>query len=137
MSWTHWRTPASRQFFGRLIVQPYAQCLALAGVSPVDREMTLADNLCPFCGGAPQVSIRAATSQAPDGTRYLEYATCRAHGRSVRRSARTAARPTRGVSVTISEWHDHIRVDTCDSCQRYLKSIDLSVLVQRFPSSTR
>ena len=55
MLWTHWRTPASRQFFGRLIVQPYAQCLALAGVSPVDREMTLADNLCPFCGGAPQV----------------------------------------------------------------------------------
>jgi len=134
MLWTHWRTPASRQFFGRLIVQPYAQCLALAGVSPVDRELTLADNLCPFCGGAPQVSIRAATSQAPDGTRYLECATC-----SSTWPFRAPLCPhcgeadTRRLGYFHSEWQDHIRVDTCDSCQRYLKSIDLTVSESAVP----
>jgi formate dehydrogenase maturation protein FdhE len=29
--------------------------------------------------------------------------------------------------------HDHIHVDTCDSCQRYLKSVDLSVLDSAVP----
>ena len=32
--------------------------------APVDREMTRADNLCPFCGGAPQVSDPTAAGFA-------------------------------------------------------------------------
>ena len=71
-------TPADDQFFAKAIVQPYAQRLAECGVAPVGRELGRADNRCPFCGGAPQLSVLcgAGDPALEGGARALQCATC-------------------------------------------------------------
>jgi hypothetical protein len=133
MLYSAWRTPGTRQFFGRLVIQPYAQCLALAGVPPVDREMTLAENLCPFCGGAPQVSILSGGSHT-DGARHLECATCSTTWLFRRvRCAACGETEARRIGYYQSPSFDHMRVDTCDACNHYLKSIDLGAAESAVP----
>ena len=52
-----WRAPSDRRFFPKAVLQPYAHWLATAGIQPVGRSMTRAENRCPFCGGMPQLAI--------------------------------------------------------------------------------
>ena len=131
---TSWRTSSTRDFLGRLVMQPYAQCLALAGVPPVDREMTRADNLCPFCGGAPQVSILDGRPASNGRARHLECGTCStAWVFRETRCAYCGETEPRRIGRYHSPAFEHMRVDTCDACQHYLKSIDLDRLESAVP----
>jgi FdhE protein len=130
MEW--WQTPADRQFLPKALLQPYARCLADAGVAPADREVVRADNRCPFCGGPPQLSIlRTAASGALDhgGGRALLCATCLTIW-PFRRvlCARCGEEDERKLSYFHAPSSDHVRVDACDTCRHYLKSIDLTRL---------
>ena len=73
-----WRAPSDRQFFAKVILQPYAQWLAERGAAPVGRGLPRADNRCPFCAGTPQLSMfRGASDSALEGGgRALQCATC-------------------------------------------------------------
>jgi formate dehydrogenase accessory protein FdhE len=129
---TYWRVPTDRQFFAKAIVQPYAESLARAGVRPLDRPGSRSDLRCPFCGGAPQVSVVQAPlnqSGLEGGGRHLICATC------------LTAWPFGRVRCAYCGQHDesmlgyfharefsHIRIDACDDCGRYVKSIDLTRL---------
>jgi formate dehydrogenase accessory protein FdhE len=131
---TSWRTSSTRDFLGRLVMQPYAQCLALAGVPPVDREMTRADNLCPFCGGAPQVSILDGSAASNRRARHLECGTCStAWVFPEPRCVYCGETEPRRIGHYQSPAFEHTRVDTCDACQHYLKSIDLDRLESAVP----
>src|SRR4029079_3459731 len=74
---TCWNRPSDRQFFAKAVLQPYARFLAEARVMPLDRELTMAENRCPFCGGVPQLSIlHGAGGPLEGGGRSLLCATC-------------------------------------------------------------
>jgi formate dehydrogenase maturation protein FdhE len=104
-----WRAPSDRQFFAKAIVQPYAQWLAETGVAPVGRDVPRADARCPFCGGAPQLStFRGPGDAAIEGSDGEE--------------------AERKLGYFHSPAFDHVGVEACDTCRRYLKGIDLTRL---------
>lgn len=126
---TYWRAPSDQHFFAKAAIQPYMSWLAESGIAPVDRHLTVADNRCPFCSGVPQLSMLVSTGEAEGGGRQLLCATCL-----------TAWPFRRVVCVYCGEederktgyFHtplfDHLRVDACESCMHYLKTVDLTKL---------
>lgn len=126
---SNWRAPSDQDFFAKATLQPYACWLAECGIAPIGRPLPRADNRCPFCGGRPQLSILVAAGEADGGGRQLLCATCL-----------TAWPFRRVVCVYCGEederktgyFHtpvfDHLRVDACESCTHYLKTVDLTKL---------
>jgi FdhE protein len=123
----YWRAPSDRQFFAKALLQPYVQCLADAGIAPVGRQQTRAENECPFCGGAPQVSILDKAGDADTGGRLLLCATCLSTW-PFRRvlCAHCGEENERRLGYFQSPSFRHLRLDVCESCRHYLKTVDLT-----------
>jgi FdhE protein len=126
-----WRTPSDRQFFAKAVLQPYAQCLAERGVAPVGRECPRVDNRCPFCGGAPQLSVLSGAGDAAleGGARALQCANCLTIW-PFRRALcpQCGEEDERQLGYFSTTAFDHIRIETCDTCRHYLKCVDLTRL---------
>jgi formate dehydrogenase maturation protein FdhE len=124
----YWETRSDRQFFAKAILQPYAQWLTDAGV-PLPGERPRHDNRCPRCGGAPQLSVLEEAAAGDGGGRRLQCATCLTLW-----PFRRVLCPSCGeedehqLSYFRTPEFDHVRVDVCLRCRRYLKSIDLGRL---------
>jgi formate dehydrogenase accessory protein FdhE len=128
---TWWRTPSDRQFFAKASLQPYAEWLVETRRIPEGHAAASGASRCPHCGGAPQLSIlQAAAGAASDGGgRSLLCATCLAvwpFRRVV--CAHCGEEDERKLGYYQTASHDHLRVDACDSCGHYLKSVDLTRL---------
>jgi FdhE protein len=123
----YWRAPSDRQFFAKALLQPYAQCLADARIAPVGRQQTRAENKCPFCGGAPQVSILETAGDADAGGRLLLCATCLSTW-PFRRvlCAHCGEEDERRLGYFQSPSFRHLRLDVCESCKHYVKTVDLT-----------
>ncbi len=121
-------------FFARACLQPYLELLARERTPPLDSQINAtaaqqratldgapADRLCPFCGRNPQLAFLSADVSAPGlvegsvdgGRRFLMCGDCGA----VWPFQRIACPSCLEVGV---------RVECCDTCRRYLKSIDLT-----------
>jgi formate dehydrogenase accessory protein FdhE len=128
---SYWYAPSDRQFYPKALLQPYAQWLAEAGVAPRGRELARTDNRCPFCGGVPQLSVLHAADESPSGGggRKLQCATCCTEW-PVRRvlCVHCGEEDERKLGYFHSPAFDHLRVDACDACRHYLKSVDLTRL---------
>lgn len=125
-----WSAPSDCAFFAKAILQPYARWLADMAVAPIDRPVTPADNRCPFCGGLPQLSILDNVSQstsADGGGRQLLCATCLTTW-TFRRvlCACCGEEDEHKLGYFHSPALAHLRVDACDTCKRYLKTVDLT-----------
>jgi len=124
----YWRTPSDMQFFGKAIVQPYAKWLHEIDAKPLDRKLENGENRCPFCHGKPQVSIlqiKETTSES--GGRDLLCATCLTAWpfRRVVCANCGEENPSK-IGYFHSPEFDHIRIEACDSCQYYIKAVDLT-----------
>jgi FdhE protein len=127
----YWQARSDRAFFGKALLQPYGQWLAEAGVSPIRPERSHADRSCPRCGGAPQLSILEAVSgMSGDGSsRQLLCASCLTTWPFPRVVCpRCGEDDERKLAYFQSPAFDHVRVDACDNCRCYLKSVDLGRL---------
>jgi FdhE protein len=125
------REPSDRDFFAKAILQPYGERLAAAGITRSDRIGNPADNRCPACGGPPQLSfLEPITAIAGDGG-----------GRSLLCAACLTPWPFRRVRCPacgegderkLAYFHapdlGHLRVDACETCRRYIKTVDLTKL---------
>jgi formate dehydrogenase maturation protein FdhE len=128
---TYWHAPISHQFFPKAILQPYGQRLADDRVAPEDRQRARADNRCPFCGGMPQLATldAPAVATAERTGRQLLCANCLGHW-SFRRvvCARCGVEDERLLVYFQSPAFDHVRVDACENCHHYLKTVDFGRL---------
>jgi len=125
-----WRAPADVRFFPKAFLQPYARWLAEAGGRPRDRVFERHESRCPFCGGAPQVSfLQAREVSAESGNRDLICATCLTAW-PFRRVVCAYCREERPAKLGYfhTPEFDHIRVEACDTCNRYIKGVDLTRL---------
>lgn len=124
-----WHAPSSDQFFAKVALQPYAQHLAAIGVRPIDRDRCPGTHVCPFCGGAPQLSILQSAGDADGGGRQLQCATCFTAW-PLRRvlCAHCGEEDERRLGYYHTAAFDHLRVDACDTCRHYLKTVDLTRL---------
>ena len=124
----YWRARSDHDFFPKALLQPYAQWLADTGAAPIATDAPGADNRCPCCGGRPQLSIlEAADSTSGDGSsRRLQCASCLttwAFRRVVCPSC--GEEEERKLGYFEAPAMEHVRIDACESCGRYLKTIDL------------
>jgi FdhE protein len=128
---TYWSSPSDRQFFAKAVLQPYAQRLADAGIFPSDRPRVAVENRCPGCGGIAQLSILEASSAIAAGGsgRLLLCATCLTPWPFRRILCPWCGEDDeRKLGYFESPAFDYQRVDACETCKRYLKTIDLGRL---------
>ena len=131
----YWRSPSDTQFFAKSIVQPYARWLAETRTTPVGRELAGGERTCPFCGGQPQLSfLQSKESSSESGNRDLLCATCLSSWEFRRVVCANCGeeRPAK-LGYFHSPEFDHIRIEACDSCQHYIKGIDLTRLGHAVP----
>lgn len=110
-------------YLSRAILRPYCATLSALSLRP-DRAGP-AQTSCPFCGGAPAVSARR-----PEGDALRRYLCCGLCGgewplNRIRCPACGEEDPVRLPSYQ-SDSYPAARLEACDTCKRYLKSIDLS-----------
>jgi FdhE protein len=108
-------------FFGRALLQPYAENLARLS----DVNLGNSPSTCPFCGDKPQAG--ALREGGDGGKRSLICSLC-----STEWDFRRILCPECGeedvdkLPVYTAGEFDYVRVEACESCHTYLKSIDLT-----------
>jgi formate dehydrogenase maturation protein FdhE len=126
----YWHAPSDTQFFAKALAQPYLRWLGQSGGKPCGRVEENDGRRCSFCGGMPQVSfLQSREASSESGNRDLVCATC------------TISWPFKRVACAycgeerpmhLCYFHtpafDHIRVEACDTCKRYIKGVDLTRL---------
>jgi len=135
-----WQSPSDRDFFGKALVQPYLERLAEQRVPPRHRDHLRDRGIgapglsqagrCPFCAGAPQLSIlEEHAASLESGGRQLQCANC-LNRWPCRRVVCVACgeEDEHKLAYYQSDEFPHIRVDSCETCGHYLKSIDLGKL---------
>jgi FdhE protein len=123
-----WRTPSDTRFFAKAHLQPYARWLAESGARPLDRSFEPHESRCPFCGGMPQVSfLQSKEASSESGKRDLVCATCLTVWpfRRVVCAYCCEEQPAKLCYFHSPEF-EHIRVEACDTCRRYIKGVDLT-----------
>ncbi len=123
VSWEAART-SREDYLSRAILRPYVEVLRAVGVAP---DRIHQPGRCPFCGGAPWVAARRDGSMMEGARRMLVCALCGGEwpfGRILCPSCREE-NPERLPSYS-AQAHSGVRIEACETCRRYVKSIDLS-----------
>jgi FdhE protein len=124
-----WEDPAGNdlpateagRFYARALLQPYAEYLASRG--RLDTETTEA--VCPFCSARPVAGV--LRGEGDGAKRWLLCSMC-----STEWQYRRVVCPNCGeqdkdrLPVYTASDFDHVRVDACDRCKTYIKSVDLT-----------
>lgn len=118
-------------YLSRAVLRPYAEVLARVGVEP---RRPRREGWCPFCGGPPWIAARRAASQGDGAQRMLGCALCGdewSGGRS--RCPACGEEDPSKLPIFRSEAHPAVRVEACDTCHSYVKSIDLTLDARPIP----
>lgn len=82
---------------------------------------------CPFCGGIPWMASRRAGAQSDGAMRMLHCAVCwHAWNVSRLRCPACGQEDPHKLPFFSAPEHPHVRIEACEQCKGYLKSIDLS-----------
>ncbi len=113
----------SHAFFARTLFQPYAECLAAALTA---RHTDSSASVCPVCGARPQLAV--LRPEGDGGKRFLICSFC------------ITEWEFRRILCPVCGEQDHqklprysaedfiaVRVEACDMCKHYLKSVDMTV----------
>jgi FdhE protein len=127
---TYWRgdnsadfsNAAFEQFLSRAFLQPYAEHLSSDGTPG---ELTVAPALCPLCGARPLLGI--LRPEGDGGKRFLLCSFCLREWEFRRIICSTCGEETETkLPVYVAEQFPYIRVEACDTCKFYLRTIDLT-----------
>ena len=116
--------PAAEDYLSRAMLRPYVEVLRAANVAPnrIHRH-----GRCPFCGGAPAVACRRGGAEGEGAERFLVCGLCGlefAFNRILCPSC-FEEDPYR-LPTFSSDAHPSVRLEACETCRRYVKSVDLS-----------
>jgi FdhE protein len=113
----------SNAFFARVLLQPQAEFLAQAGDAHPPR---LAGNKCPRCGSYPQLAV--IRPEGDGGKRSLLCSFCQSEW-EFRRILCPACEEEHNEKLPrySAEGIAAVRVEACDTCKFYLKSVDMTV----------
>jgi FdhE protein len=127
-----WDAPApAEDTLARAFLRPY---LAVAAELSLPVPRLRAPGHCPSCGGPPFLSVRRPDSESEAGHRFLVCADCGAEwpfGR-IRCPSCFEENPEK-LPAFQTEKHPGVRIEACEVCRRYLKSIDLTVDARPVP----
>jgi FdhE protein len=105
--------------------------LRARGITP-DREHSRGH--CPFCGGAAWISARKTAPDAESGIRYLGCSLCGLDWNFGRIACPACSEgDPHKLPLFQSDAHPAVRIETCETCRRYVKSIDLTLDARPIP----
>lgn len=110
-----------KEFFSRALLQPYFEYQA--GQS--DIAVGAVQPACPFCAEPPQVAV--LRGEGDGGKRSLICSLCSTEWDFRRLLCPNCGEESeRNLPVYTAEEFPHVRIEACDTCQTYIKSIDLT-----------
>jgi FdhE protein len=110
-----------KEFFTRALLQPYFEYQA----SQRDVAVGTVQAACPFCGEKPQVAV--LRGEGDGGKRSLICALCLTEWDFRRLLCPNCGEESeKRLPVYTAEEFPHVRVEACDSCHTYIKSVDLT-----------
>jgi len=113
-------TPAE-VFFSRAFNQPHQELLARRSTA----SRTSVQPLCPFCGSKPLVAV--LRSEGDGAKRSLLCSLCFTEWDFRRLLCPNCGEEDKDkLPVYIAKEFPHIRVEACDACRTYIKSVDLT-----------
>jgi FdhE protein len=110
------------QFFGRAVLQPYAEALA----RQLPQSIGYSGSACPFCDGAPQVAV--LRPEGDGGKRFLLCSFCLREWEFRRVICAWCGEedhhklPRFGTDEV-----KHMMVFACDTCKHYIKAVDMTL----------
>jgi formate dehydrogenase maturation protein FdhE len=111
-------------YLSRAVLRPYVELLRAVNKAP---DRVHARGRCAFCGGSPWIAARRDASAMEGARRMLGCALCGEEwlfGRILCPSC-FEGDPAKLPSFQ-SEKHPTVRIEACETCHRYVKSLDLS-----------
>lgn len=110
-------------FFARALLQPYAERLAMASSAPPAAGDRFT---CPICESRPQAAV--LHPEGDGGKRFLLCSLCLTEW-EFRRILCPACgeQDYKKLPRYSADDHEYVRVEACDTCHFYLKSIDMTV----------
>jgi formate dehydrogenase accessory protein FdhE len=115
---------SSEDYLSRAILRPYVEFLRSINLAP---DRIHKQGRCPFCGGAPWIAVRREGSAEEGARRLLGCSLCGFEWRVNRILCPACFEedPHRLPSFQ-NDRHPAVRIETCETCRRYVKSLDLS-----------
>jgi formate dehydrogenase maturation protein FdhE len=109
-------------FILQVFLQPYAEFLAALRAAP---PQIATHSVCPLCHSAPLLGVLRI--EGDGGKRYLLCSFCLTEWEFRRILCPTCGEETENkLPVYVAEQFPHIRVEACDTCRHYLRTIDLT-----------
>ena len=126
--------PDERQdFLSHAVLRPYAEAMVHAGVE-LDRQRTPGSGRCPACGAPPSISFRKSMASSDGAARFLGCGLCGTEWQTNRvRCPSCGETDPQRLPGWQSETHPAARVEACETCQRYVKSVDLTLDARAVP----
>jgi len=113
---------ALAQFLARAFLEPYAEFRA-AETARAPLVMTM--RLCPLCGARPLLGV--LRPEGDGGKRFLLCSFCSHEWEFRRILCPTCGEEAEGkLPVYIAEQLPHMRMEACDTCRFYLRTVDLT-----------
>jgi FdhE protein len=109
------------RFFARVLLQPYAEYLASRGDIALDK----AEPTCPFCNARPVAAV--LRGEGDGAKRSLLCSLCATEWQYRRVICPACAEENKEkLPIYVAAEFEYVRVDACDSCRTYIKSVDLT-----------
>ena len=116
--------PSSEDYLSRAMLRPYVETLRGLGIAP---ERMHARGSCPFCGGIPWISSRREGSLTEGARRMLGCSLCGQEWLFQRILCPCCfEEDPYKLPAFRDDRHPTVRIESCETCRRYVKSIDLS-----------
>lgn len=110
-----------RQFFSRAFLQPCAEYLAYEFRSSVDDS----PKLCPLCNSQPLLGVLRV--EGDSGKRFLLCSFCSQEWAFRRLLCPNCGEESENkLPIYVAEQFPHIRVEACETCSTFLRTIDLT-----------
>lgn len=122
---------AREDYLSRAFLRPYTEFLARARVA-ADRPRH--EGHCPVCGSAPIVSYRKELPETNGGARFLVCGLCGTDWpfNRIRCPSCHEEDPAKLPGFQ-SDVHKNVRIEACETCRRYVKSLDLTLDARPLP----
>lgn len=132
--WWNGNLSTSEDYLSRALLRPYVELLAELAISPARLHRR---HHCPFCGGAPWIAWRRSEGNeggAEGAQRRLGCGLCGGDW-AVNRVQCPCCQETDPPKLPVfqSETHSSVRIEACETCRRYVKSIDLTLDARPIP----
>lgn len=115
--------PESTHFFARVLLQPQAEQLAL---NQQPQSVDSSASVCPVCGARPQAAV--LRPEGDGGKRFLLCSFCSTEWEFRRiLCAMCGEVDHQKLPRYSAEDFAAVRVEACDTCKYYLKSVDMTV----------